>query len=333
MEKIFEQVGRPFDLRVCVKGLDRSHLLGEPQVFEDLDFRAFAEPEVRHETTHRIARDGRLDGFLVWLTLDTGGGAPLDILEHEHCWLPVFFPAFDGVEVRAGDRIDAVAGAVLTDGAHPDYFVEGTLHRSGADPRPFRYESPRHGRAFQASPFYARMFGDGIVPRVEAFDAATLKQRLRQYVPEYMVPEAFVQLERLPLMPSGKLDRRGLPSHASPAPRVAFTPPRNDVERSIAGIWKDILQLGDVGLQTNFFDQGGHSLLLLRVQDRVKGELGIDVSVTDLFNHPTVEALAQRLTAEVPVNEVPVSHDEGKTRAAARRQALGQMAARRQVHE
>jgi microcystin synthetase protein McyG len=109
---------------------------------------------------------------------------------------------------------------------------------------------------------------------------------------------------------------------------VAFTPPRNDVERGIATIWKDILGLGDVGLQTNFFDQGGHSLLLLRVQDRLKGELGIDISVTELFNHPTVEALAQRLTANAPA-----THDDGRTRAAARRQALGQMAARRQVHE
>ncbi|MDD9965434.1 MAG: amino acid adenylation domain-containing protein, partial [Myxococcales bacterium] len=327
VEKIFAQVGNPFDLRVCVKGLDHSHLLGAPQVFEDLDFRVFTEPETRHRAVHRIARHGRLDGFLVWLTLDTGYGSPIDILEHEHCWLPVFLPAFDSLDVQEGDSIEAVAGALLSQTKHPAYFVEGTLRRQAHGTLPFRYDSPRHGRAFRASPFYRRLFSDSRVPRIEPFDEATLSHQLRQYLPEYMIPDTFVRLEELPLLPSGKLDRRKLASqvrrHRSLA-RDSLTAPRSRVERSIAHIWKDVLQLPRVGIQTNFFEQGGHSLLLLRVQDRVQEELGITVSVTDLFNYPTVEALAQRLTTPTLA-----SHDDPDSRATARRQALAQMAARR----
>jgi amino acid adenylation domain-containing protein len=352
VERIFEQVGQPFDLRLCIRGLDRSHLLAEPRVFEDLDYRGVVDPEVRHRSRFEIQRDGRIDGLLVWLTLETGGGATIDILEHEHCWLPVFFPLFDGrPEVRAGDVIDALSGAILTgDAPHPDYFVEGSLVRNGrssanaprnseepeelrgtavSDTLRFRHDAPRHGRELGATPFYRRMFEGGAIPRLakKTFDASVVKQRLRELLPEHMVPEAFVQLDELPLLPSGKLDRRGLPTAAAPAPARAVVPPRNQAEKLVAGIWQQLLGLGDsvVGHDTNFFDHGGHSLLLLRVQDRIREDAGIDIPIADLFQYPTVESLARRLTIKEPAVA-----DRGTSRAAARQQALGRMANRRQ---
>jgi acyl carrier protein len=335
VDRIFAEVGHLFDLRLCVKGLDRSHLLAPPQVFEDLDFSRSVDPEGRQAATHAIERDGRLDGFLVWLTLDTGAGERIDILEHEHCWLPVFFPLFDpGIDVSVNDRIEAVSGAVLSDDRlHPDYFVEGTVHRRDAAPLAFRHFSARHGLAFQASPFYRRMFRDG-VPRRATFEAQGLKQRLRDRLPEYMVPDVFVPLDRLPLTPSGKLDRRGLPVASAETGRAIARPPRpprNRDENVVAGIWQSLLEIGDVGLQTNFFDHGGHSLLLLRVQDRLKEETGLDVSVTDLFKYPTVESLARRLQ-ELQDSTRP--HGESQQilhRAADRQRALGRMVARRQA--
>ena len=318
VDKIFAQVGHAFDLRLCVKGLDRSHLLGQPRVFEDLDYRAYAEPEVRHEAAHVIERDGQLDGFLVWLTLDTGGGELIDILQHEHCWLPVFLPLREGrIAVAAGDRVDATSGAVLrSEAPHPDYFVEGTLHGDS-----FRIEAPRHGTAFKATPFYQRMFADGIPRRTRR--AGSYASALLD-LPQYMRPDAFVELEKLPLMPSGKLDRRALPKAAAPKMDVvALAPPRNDAERIVAKIWQELLQLADVGLQTNFFDHGGHSLLLLRVQDRIREEIGTEVSVTDLFNFPTVESLAGRLSL------VQQNNESSHARAAARQQAMGRFADRR----
>lgn len=342
VDKIFNEVGYPFDLRLCVKGLNRSHLLGEPQVFEDLDFSADVDPEVRHSARHAITRGGRMDGFLVWLTLDTGAGEKIDILEHEHCWLPVFFPLFErGVEVAAGDRIDAISGAVLSeDRVHPDYFVEGTLLRPNSEPLPFRHYAAHHARVFRGSPFYEKFFRASVVPRLAeesrpakaaSIDVAALKNRLRERLPEHMVPEAFVQLDRLPLMPSGKLDRRALPASAAQpaAGGNGHAPPRSEAEKIVARIWQELLNLSDAGLETNFFDHGGHSLLLLRVQDRIKDEMGMEISVTDLFKYPTVETLARRLS---PQSDAPQRGDDqsrGHKRAAARQQALGRIADRR----
>jgi amino acid adenylation domain-containing protein len=320
VERIFAEAGHAFDLRLCVKGIGPSQLLAAPEVFEDLDFRGRVEPDVRHRAEHVIERDGRVDGFLVWLTLDTGGGERIDILEHEHCWLPLFFPLHDRFEVRAGDRIESVSGAVVRgDAPHPDYYMEGTLSRGG-ERISFRHESPRYGSAFRGTPFYSRFFAEGVVPRANG-----IKERLRRRLPEYMLPDVFVPLDELPLLPSGKLDRRALPSAAAPKPKLEIVPPRNETERIVARIWQEILGTPDVGLQTNFFDHGGHSLLLLRVQDRIQNDLGVEVSVTDLFNHPTVETLAGRLT-----QQANRPHDEHtRQRAAARQQGISKIASRR----
>ena len=343
VRKIFDQVGYPFDLRLCVKGLDRAHLLSEPRVFEDLDFEGTVAAEARHTAQFEIARDGTWSGFLVWLTLDTGAGERIDILEHEHCWLPVFLPAVHpGVPVSAGDRIEAVCGAVLCDnGVNPDYFVEGVLHRAGGAAASFRHDSPHHARAFRASPFYADFFRTAELPldarqagRVEPADFNTdaIKRRLAERLPKHMLPSQIVRLDALPLMPSGKLDRRALLAQASArrddsARPVA--PPKSRIEVTVAAIWRDILKIPTVGLQTNFFDQGGHSLLLLQVQDRLKEELGVEIPVTDLFKYPTVEALARRLARQA--SEAPRAVHEpaaGLRRAQARRAAVVQMGER-----
>src|SRR5258707_345283 len=157
----------------------------------------------------------------------------------------------------------------------------------------FRYDAPRHARRFRATPFYRELFRDGAVPRLDphdsGLDAAAIKRRLRRLLPESMLPDTIVALDQLPLMPSGKLDRRGLAPAARAAPPALprdIVPPRNDAERAVARIWQELLQTPEVGSDTNFFDHGGHSLLLLRVQDRVREDLGVDVSVADLFAHP-----------------------------------------------
>ena len=344
--RIFEQVGYPFDLRLCVKGLNRSHLLAEPCVFEDLDFTAPVEPGYRQPATFRMARDGMLAGFLVWLTLDTGAGARIDILEHQHCWLPVFLPAFHpGLPVSAGDAIETVCSAVLCDnGINPDYAVEGVLRRQAYPAVPFRHDSRHHAPSFRASPFYDDFFRDGAVPLAASadasssqadFDADDLIRRLRQRLPKHMVPSRIARLDALPLLPSGKLDRRALlaiASQRSEDDERPAAPPRSRIEIAIARIWCDILKLGRVGLQTNFFDQGGHSLLLLQVQDRIEEELKLHVAVTDLFKYPTVETLARCLAQqESRVNLEADREPVGRRRADARQAALRQIGDRRRL--
>ncbi len=128
-------------------------------------------------------------------------------------------------------------------------------------------------------------------------DPAALRREAAARLPEAYVPSLFQVLDRLPLTPNGKVDRRALPA-AVPAVAAAAgggAPPRSALERTVAGIWRDVLGLDRVGLHDNFFDLGGHSLLAAQVHARLREALQIELSLVDLFRHPTVAALAQAL--------------------------------------
>jgi amino acid adenylation domain-containing protein len=127
-------------------------------------------------------------------------------------------------------------------------------------------------------------------------DAAALREHLRAGLPEYMVPAAFVAMEALPLSPNGKVDRKALPApEAKRDEAVAFVAPRDETERAIAALWCEALRVEQVGVDDNFFDLGGHSLLLVRVHGRIREALGAEITVVELFQHPTVGSLAARL--------------------------------------
>ncbi|HVR96999.1 MAG TPA: amino acid adenylation domain-containing protein, partial [Thermoanaerobaculia bacterium] len=124
-----------------------------------------------------------------------------------------------------------------------------------------------------------------------------LRRFLRERLPEYMVPAAFVWLEALPLTPNGKVDLRSLPAPeaARPALEPAPVAPRTPVEEVVAAIWSDVLGLERVGAEDNFFALGGHSLVATRVTSRLREALGVEVPLRDLFEAPTVSGLAGRV--------------------------------------
>jgi non-ribosomal peptide synthetase component F len=133
-----------------------------------------------------------------------------------------------------------------------------------------------------------------VPPEGAAFDEASARQALRRRLPEAMVPAYWVALEALPLTTSGKVDRRLLPDPAESAVPEGEAP-ATSLERTIARIWGEVLGRAAVGVDRSFFDAGGHSLLLLRVQARLQAELGRAIPLLDLFSHPTVRSLAERL--------------------------------------
>jgi len=148
-------------------------------------------------------------------------------------------------------------------------------------------------------------------------DDATLREHLRGRLPAWMVPAAVVRLDALPLTPTGKLDRRALP-----APSVATgrrLTPETELEARIAAVWRDLLGVDEVGVEDNFFDLGGHSLLLIRLQARLAAELGRQVPVVELFQYPTVRSLAARLQGAGAEQADVV---EGEERGGARQAAL-----------
>ncbi|HEX5885295.1 MAG TPA: phosphopantetheine-binding protein, partial [Pyrinomonadaceae bacterium] len=134
---------------------------------------------------------------------------------------------------------------------------------------------------------------------VEPMDDAVreLHDHAAQLLPSYMVPSAFVPLERFPLLPSGKVDRRSLPGagreHTLSAGAVsqASTP----VEASLVEIWREVLGLTDVGIYDNFFDLGGHSLALVKLRARIESKFGRRMSLPDLFTYPSIAALSRHL--------------------------------------
>ncbi|HLO62573.1 MAG TPA: amino acid adenylation domain-containing protein, partial [Azonexus sp.] len=137
------------------------------------------------------------------------------------------------------------------------------------------------------------------VPRPPAEPAAeTLHDFLAQRLPEHMLPGRFVRLDRLPLTPNGKLDRNALPSPPLAAPDDdARHAPRDDVERTLASIWSDLLGIDPIGIDDDFFDLGGHSLLALKAVSRLRDAFGVDLRIEMLFDHPTIAKLATLLTA------------------------------------
>ena len=128
-------------------------------------------------------------------------------------------------------------------------------------------------------------------------DANDLRLFLKSRLPDEMVPAAFILLDKLPLTPNGKLDRKALPhpEKARPEGEAAYAAPRTGMEKGIARIWAELLRIETVGLHDNFFDLGGHSLLVVQAQARLRDGFGVNVPVVRLFQHPTVGALARFL--------------------------------------
>ncbi len=267
--RVFDAVGHPFDVRLNLRHFPPSLRLTvaagpDGDVFEDLDFRdphgqpaatqgVFSSPVFSSEYERRLhlrvelpeQSDARLDGFLLWLELQTaapatqaptGGEAPtgeasivLETLDPPCSWLPVYLPVFEPPQrVRTGDEIELTVEARLAaDGLHPDYHVRGWLRRDPAQGGDVEidFESPFVGPAVPAASaaahppsrrpaLYRALFGDSGEPRVAqtAQDAllAELHAHLQTQLPDFMVPSRLLALDALPLTPNGKVDRAEL---------------------------------------------------------------------------------------------------------------------------
>ena len=143
-----------------------------------------------------------------------------------------------------------------------------------------------------------------------------LRRHLKNTLPEYMIPSAFVTLEALPLTPNGKVDRRRLPETDGVRPELeeAYVAPRSELERGIAGVWQEALKVEKVGVHDNFFNLGGHSLLIVQVNSKLREVLQAEVSIIEMFKYPTVSALAEHLSREVMAAPAPSPRNSAQTR-------------------
>ncbi|MEG4940614.1 amino acid adenylation domain-containing protein [Microcoleus sp. F4-D5] len=139
---------------------------------------------------------------------------------------------------------------------------------------------------------------EALVPKLRNF--------LKQKLPDYMIPSAFVFLEALPLTPNGKVDRRSLPAptHDRPILEQEFAAPNSPVEKQLADIWVKVLNVHPVGVRDNFFELGGHSLLIMQLLSQVKDAFGVNLPLHSLFENPTVIGMVQAIgeyTSQFPI--------------------------------
>jgi amino acid adenylation domain-containing protein len=181
-----------------------------------------------------------------------------------------------------------------------------------------------------------------VCERGRELKTATMRKQLQEKLPEYMIPAAVVEMEELPLTANGKVDQRRLPApEAERLERVEEqVAPQTEVEKVIRRIWEEVLGVERVGVRENFFDLGGHSLLMVQVHGRLQETYGEGLSMTELFKYPTVSALAEHLSSkkieeqtEPQTIEVSEKLSEGKDRMRQRLEQRQRAAALRSANE
>src|SRR5262249_42931949 len=188
----------------------------------------------------------------------------------------------------------------------PDYRIWGRIVRESGGQTLFDYFSSHHQKPAVENPFYRALLtappeaetGSGNRSRRNL--PALLGNYLRRPLPEFLFPSTFVMLNALPLTPAGKIDVRALPAPEYKRAEVGaeFISPRTELESTIARTWLELLGVPKVGIHDNFFDMGGHSLMIVRLQSRLRERLNTDISLTDLFRAPTVSSLAEALAGK-----------------------------------
>jgi amino acid adenylation domain-containing protein len=136
---------------------------------------------------------------------------------------------------------------------------------------------------------------------------AVLRAELRERLPDYMVPAAFVRLAALPLTPHGKVDRKALPAPELQSTAESHVAPRSPVEEVLTGLWAELLGLDRAGVTDHFFDLGGHSLLAARVMSRLRSAFGVEMPLRDLFEAPVLKDLAARVDAALRAGAGPAA--------------------------
>jgi acyl carrier protein len=145
----------------------------------------------------------------------------------------------------------------------------------------------------------------------------TLRSSLKNRLPDYMRPSAIIRIPSFPLTPNGKINREALPAPSFTDLAHCFVPPRTPIEESLVNIWCEVLHLAKVGIHDNFFDLGGHSLLVMQVASRIHDTFQIELPLRDLFESPTVAELAiiiiLRLSQESAFGELEYLRSEWET--------------------
>lgn len=140
----------------------------------------------------------------------------------------------------------------------------------------------------------------------QSLDAVELRNFLKQKLPEFMIPSVIVILESLPHLPNGKIDRKALVAitETPTQTKVNQVNPQTEVEKLLATIWQEVLHLESIGIHDNFFDIGGHSLAIIKVQSQLNKFISREISVVDFFKYPTICSFAKFLNQTEAIQKI-----------------------------
>jgi amino acid adenylation domain-containing protein len=166
-----------------------------------------------------------------------------------------------------------------------------------------------------------RLVGYVVAEGGETVEVGELRRMLSERLPEYMLPSFLVVLDELPLTRNGKVDLSALPAPEAvrQPPDEHYVAPRNEIEEAITRIWQEVLGVERIGVHDNFFDAGGHSLLMVHVHNKLSEAFGKDVSIVEMFAKPTISALAEYFSE---ANGHKPTFQKVMDRAARRKQAV-----------
>jgi acyl carrier protein len=141
--------------------------------------------------------------------------------------------------------------------------------------------------------------------------AGELRRFLGELLPDYMIPSRFVVVDRVPLSPNGKVDRRALPAPSEQRPPGGtYVPARSPVEAQLAGLWSEVLSVERVGIEDNFFELGGHSLMATQLMARIRAAWSVELPLRQLFETPTVSGQATAIEAALLAEIEQLSDDD-----------------------
>lgn len=144
------------------------------------------------------------------------------------------------------------------------------------------------------------------VPDEEEVTPEELRIYLQRELPSYMVPSHYMELDKLPLSPNGKVNRRELPiPDVEQQMDSKYEGARNETEQKLTEIWKEVLDVERVGIHDHFFELGGNSILMVQIRTRISREMGIDLNLRDFLQHYTIAKLSERIKEGVDT-QVPL---------------------------
>ncbi|KTD62092.1 non-ribosomal peptide synthetase [Legionella spiritensis] len=301
-DKIINDHNVGFMPRICIKNIRPQHLISEATTFELLAFNQDPASSGTHQAAIRVTRDAPFSGFIAWLNLYDHNNGSIDILQDTHCWLPVYFPAFeDNLILRKQDLIDIRCEYRLCDnGLNPDYRIHAVIWRNHRKISTYSYDSLHFHPADSAHPFYKKLFVDNQAIISKALSAtqyqSLIKHQLVLHFPDFMRPRHTILLDRFPLNASGKIDRHQLSKIFAEKCRDSrdYEAPVTALERQLQEVWSRLLSQKDIGRNVSFFHLGGDSITAISLVSELQGS-GMNLSVRDLYAYPSIATLALKI--------------------------------------